>query len=525
MRQLAEQLADAGFMVLRFEYLGQGDSSGDQNDPDAVQQWIVSVEHAVQYLRESGVTEVGLVGLRAGSLIAANAAKRVGSLRALVLWDPIPTGRAYVREQTAYYRMSMREDTSDNNIVSFIGGTFAAEAIAVLGKLTINPTDIETPGATLVVQRREHAGSERLRKISFALAADVQTVDHQEAFVTPSSFLMSVPTNDIKQIASWMSGEFAATSMLADPEIRSRATVGRMPDGSPVYETLERRGSAGLLTIVTAPSSENSSGTVILHSTASEHRIGPARLWVEQARELAAIGVRSARFDRRGTGDSGTVAPDECTPPIGATARADALDLVDALGIPAHHRLHVGLCSGAWLSAYTADQCGAAAVVLINNVNWSLQNLRLPIRKAQVDALHSSWANRALIPLRALRNFGRRLQTAIPYRLWLAISNAGYLNAPESLLAQLNKKQIHTTVMLSPEDLAWFNSQRGEVGMNRMRSAGVDSTFRSYPSGDHTLYEHEIRTAVRAGILRAAEDTFLLRPPRGQEPPTHGARS
>ncbi|MCJ0904099.1 alpha/beta hydrolase family protein [Rhodococcus sp. ARC_M6] len=511
MRQLAEQLADAGFMVLRFEYLGQGDSSGGQNDPNAVQHWIDSVEHAVRYLHDSGVVEVGIVGLRAGSLIAANAASRLGPLRTLVLWDPVPTGRAYVREQTAFYRMSMGEDPSDDGIVSFIGGTYAPEAVEALAKLKIDPTAIGTPHAALIVQRSEQVSSERLRKLTNALGADTQTVAHQEAFVSPSSFVMSVPTKDIQQITNWISEKFPTSSMPVTPRIRAKATVGWSPDGEPVYETLERRGAGNLLTIVTTPATETTSDTVVWHSTASEHRIGPARLWVEQARELAASGVRSVRFDRRGTGDSGMVADNESTPAVEASARVDALDLVDALDIPSHNRLHVGLCSGAWLSAYTADQRGGAAVVLINNVNWSLQNLRLPIRKAQIDALESKWMDKAFFVLRAIRNFGRRLQSALPYRVWLTLSNAGYANAPESLLRQLDKKNIHATVVLSPEDLAAFNANRGETGMTRMRSAGIDSNIHSYAFGDHTLYEREIRTAARTEIVRVAVDTFHLR--------------
>lgn len=524
-RQLAEQLADAGFMVLRFEYLGQGDSSGDQNDPAAVHRWIDSVAHAVEYVRESGATEVGLIGLRAGSLIAANAMQRLGSLRAFVLWDPVPTGRAYVREQTSFYQMSLGEDASDESTVSFIGGTFAASAIAQLGKLKIDPTAFEEPCAALLVQRREQAGSERLNKLAEALNADVQTVDHQDAFVTPSSFVMSVPTKAIRDITDWVSHEFPAESVTVAARTRSVAKVSQAPDGTPVYESIERRGAGDLFTIVTTPFSENITGTVVWHSTASEHRVGPSRLWVEQSREFARYGIRSVRFDRRGTGDSGIVADNESTPAIEASARIDALDLVDALAIPSQDRLHIGLCSGAWLGAYAADQRGAAAVVLINNVNWSLQNLRIPIKKAHIDALGSKWIDKLAGGLRAVRNFGRRLQSVLPYTAWLALSNAGHFNAPESLLTQLGKKNVHATVMLSPEDLAWFNANRGNTSVERMRSAGIEPDVRTYSFGDHTLYEYRIRNAVRREITKATVDAFHLDPISEQVPPACGVRN
>ncbi|MDI9898522.1 alpha/beta hydrolase family protein [Rhodococcus sp. IEGM 1409] len=508
LRQLSEKLAEAGFMVLRFDYRGQGDSAGDQNDPNAVTHWTQSVEHAVRYLRDSGVADLGMVGLRAGTLIGTNALASLNSLRALTLWDPIIVGKAYVREQTAFYRMSLGGEADQSNCVSFVGGAFAPEAITALGKLRIDPAEKGAPSATLVVSRRENAASARMQKLIDSLGAELMVVDRQEPFVTPSSFVMSVPTSDIERIAHWMSRQFPTTTASVHPAIHTRAIVDRTADGTPVYEVIERQGPNDLLSIVTVSASPNTTGTVVLHGTAAEHRIGPARLWVEQARDLAKSGVQGVRFDRRGTGDSGTVIEDESTPAIEASARADALDLVDALDIPAEQRIHIGVCSGSWLSAYTADKRGAAGVMLINNVNWSLQNHRLPIKKAQIESLDSRWVDKAFVPLRAVRNFGRRLQSFLPYRAWLAFSNIGYLNAPESLLAQLDKANVHTTVLLSPEDRAWFNASRGEIGLARLHASGFRPDVHDYEYGDHSLYEREIRIAARSEIFRTVASIF-----------------
>ena len=43
-RHLAEALAAAGFCVLRVDYDGTGDSSGDHDDPRRVRAWIETVE-------------------------------------------------------------------------------------------------------------------------------------------------------------------------------------------------------------------------------------------------------------------------------------------------------------------------------------------------------------------------------------------------------------------------------------------------------------------------------------------------
>src|SRR5882757_8567751 len=49
-RTLADGLARRGFAVLRFDYLGLGDSAFGQVRDDAVANWVASVGHALDYL-------------------------------------------------------------------------------------------------------------------------------------------------------------------------------------------------------------------------------------------------------------------------------------------------------------------------------------------------------------------------------------------------------------------------------------------------------------------------------------------
>ena len=53
-RRLAEELAEAGIVALRFDYDGTGDSAGLQDDPDRVAAWLASIEAARQYLLDLG---------------------------------------------------------------------------------------------------------------------------------------------------------------------------------------------------------------------------------------------------------------------------------------------------------------------------------------------------------------------------------------------------------------------------------------------------------------------------------------
>jgi alpha/beta superfamily hydrolase len=106
-RHLATLLSRAGVHVLRFDYLGTGDSAGDLTDGDLAG-WQRDVEHAIDELQETaGVARVGLVGLRLGAAIAAGvAARRRDAVDRLVLWDPVVDGAEYAddlsREATAH---------------------------------------------------------------------------------------------------------------------------------------------------------------------------------------------------------------------------------------------------------------------------------------------------------------------------------------------------------------------------------------------------------------------------------------
>lgn len=97
-RRLAINLAAKGFSVLRFDYRGTGDSAGTLQGVTA-KDWMEDIELAIQELMDiAAVQKVSLLGLRLGSLLAAEVAAKNKSVNKLVLWDPIVSGQAYVDE-------------------------------------------------------------------------------------------------------------------------------------------------------------------------------------------------------------------------------------------------------------------------------------------------------------------------------------------------------------------------------------------------------------------------------------------
>lgn len=98
MRQLAMMLSRNGYPVLRFDYRGTGDSSGEVEEmsfPD----WVEDAGVAIDELKDTAsVDTVSVIGLRLGCVTAVQACANRTDVTSLVLWDPVLSGEAYIDE-------------------------------------------------------------------------------------------------------------------------------------------------------------------------------------------------------------------------------------------------------------------------------------------------------------------------------------------------------------------------------------------------------------------------------------------
>jgi len=108
LRQLAAALSDRGHHVLRFDYFGCGDSSGDVADAD-VGQWLGDITAAIDELKAiARASRVCLVGLRLGATLAAEAASGRDDVDAVFLWDPVADGAAFISQLEDLQRRWLR---------------------------------------------------------------------------------------------------------------------------------------------------------------------------------------------------------------------------------------------------------------------------------------------------------------------------------------------------------------------------------------------------------------------------------
>ena len=107
--QLAERLAALGFDVMRFDYFGCGDSAGEDRE-GRLDVWLQNTEAAIEEAEAlCGSPRVGLVGVRLGAALAAQAWARRDSPGPLVLWDPVLDGPRYLEALRSDHEVWMRE--------------------------------------------------------------------------------------------------------------------------------------------------------------------------------------------------------------------------------------------------------------------------------------------------------------------------------------------------------------------------------------------------------------------------------
>jgi len=352
-RHLADLLRSRGFHVLRFDYVGGGDSCGDETDPGRVQTWLASIGHAIEELkRRSSVKEVALVGARLGATLAGlyAASPELPAPAALVLWSPFLTGRGFLREARAYQALNDQRDvgviTTEGDMAGFV---LTPETTAALGEIDLLKRDRYRARAALLLARDEHSPEQKL--------ADVLTragIGNELARIPGILPMLQeprksvVPTDVFRHIADWL--EKTSPPVGLNPAVEHDNAPAELQFNGFREEAMFFGTDARLFGIAAVPQVPSRDRPfVIWLNTANDHRIGPHRSYVPLARSLAALGYSSFRFDPRGVGDGAPAPGAHAYSPERHVDVKEALDFVQRrYGID--KVVLVGLCSGAYMA-------------------------------------------------------------------------------------------------------------------------------------------------------------------------------
>ena len=203
-------LAQAGFSVLQVDLHGCGDSSGDFGDA-SWQGWVDDVRQGCRWLRErhrsQGEVPMWLWGLRAGCLLAVEAARQLNEPCHFLFWQPPAAGKLLLQQflrlkvagdlmggQAKGVMPAMRQQLADGRSVEIAGYLLAPALANGMEQALLTP-----PGHAV-----EGAG-----KANAADAAPAQRVVWLELTTREDASLSPVSTQTINQ---WQNAGYQVTS-------------------------------------------------------------------------------------------------------------------------------------------------------------------------------------------------------------------------------------------------------------------------------------------------------------------------
>lgn len=523
MRVLAERIAETGCAVLRYDFPGCANSAGGDEDSALVAKWRASVKAAVEWLKaEAGAREIVVLGLRLGALIAALEAPGLADLKGIALLAPVTSGRQFVREMRLLAKI-MRPPNAivvadsagpDANSVDVCGFQISSETQADLGSLSLS--GVQSLGdAPVLIMRQNGTNVDTLAKV-YNDGGDAVTITpfdgYEEMICDPTA--SKVPFADIETVIEWLEGlgcaPAAGTKTVSASALES--TVG--------IERAITFGEGGRLAgIFSEPTDiDTRASPVIFLNGGMNYHIGWGRMHLRMARELAAKGIPSLRYDVTGVGDSlGPQASDEL-PLYRAEAEeclAAAIDWIEAHG----HRapLIVGGCSGAYTAFHMARKdrrIAGAVIVNLQCFSWTpalgleVDRWRVIRRKEYVldhrvqdnaRTMARLIAGVSVFGLKALRAVGRiakRIARARP---------AGDGSQVMTWFQELARRNVEIALVFSEGDPGLVSLEVETGPMGERLGAFANVALHIIEGADHNLTPRAAQDELYAIILEMAQ--------------------
>ena len=523
-RILADGLARRGFGVLRFDYLGLGDSAYAQLRDDAVANWVASVGHALDYLTLIGAESATAIGIRAGCLILNEFLAQSHAVNRVVYLDPPGTGRRYLREHTALFRLSVGDDAPTPGEVSIIGGQLSDHAAAEFAALRMGANPVGAQGVdNVLLVGRPGETDKCVTALASAAGVDSIITSGLSECARPREVLLPIPFAAVDSIIGWIDGNVPTHTRRAVPQYLTTVTMpAEGPDAVDVFERIERIEPNGLFAIRALPRrrSPARAKTVLFYVTSTDLHVGPTREWVELSRRIAAAGSQAVRWDPAGQGLSGQISRDRWRRVYSKA------DIIDSIAVARHACQDagelevVGICSGAWYAAQVARNIGAQSAILVNlqDWNWRVTPTLLSQWSLRKKALHANAASdtgggpsesRTKRRLIALLNPARKrtksfMHNHLPRYVLRVLSRVGLVFLPEDVLTTLAHRGTSVTLIASPEDAEQFTARGGRAALDRLRWTSQPPRLIATPTGDHAGNHPAILAAIRNAVLPVA---------------------
>lgn len=493
MRQLGDALAGKGMVAVRLGWSGQADSAPIDEQLSLLENWTADLAGVVDELRQAGITQVHLVGLRLGALLAARQATAVGA-DSVLLWDAPPSGKNFLRhEQIMYTSQGLG---TEGGAFHALGYTLRPGDADELRGLKLKELTAALEGSSTVVGQLTRGDR------SQPGPGGRWSTDEMPAMLETSSMTARVANHAISSIVTWCLARCGSnrSRFSFQPCTEATITVAR-PDGSTaqVTESLLQLES-GLPAILTEPLSSGqgtgSQGTatgdvaVLFTAASSEPLDGPSGLWTLAARKVAADGGVALRSDKFGTGERGGPLPTDPLPYLPGFTD-DVAEAADWLTRHAGSRpIGVGLCSGTYFQMVRPNAARFERVVGINLLGFDRDPADIPDEVAMAtDPSHvmvtADAGPQTDLPLR--RRVRSEVKSRMPQPLWRMLGRVGLAHAPDDFLREA-AQDTDLVLAFSPDDHEAFQGQRGEAALDWARRHGGPIRVFVDPQLDHGLF-------------------------------------
>lgn len=530
-RVVADALAGQGIASLRFDYPGTGDALDRDDYAGGLSIWEDCVVEAGQVLRrQSGCRDVIVLSQGLGSALAVRVAERIEGLAAIACLAPVTSGRAFLREMQIWARMvdeglGVPEDHRLRDGVGIAGLRMPDEIAADLRKLSLTGLTHRPAPRALVVKRADRPADTEFSAQLTAMGVDVREADYTGYDEFISNPAISTMPDDIRKVVlEWIGSVAAALPVEAPLPVERHASVASLL-GPNFRETPVNFGDGGrLYGMLCEPLGPRSGATVLILGTAYDRHSGWGRASVIMARDLAAAGVASLRFDGANIGDSPPVpgVPDQV---LYQDSQID--DVRAALDFLARRDLTPvvvsGRCSGGYLTfkSAVADQRVSGAIAVNPFVfHWQQgrdidESLRYMPRSLDVyrEKMFQPETFRRLLQgrvdvKRAIANMGRAFwrrvaRKATPIFQMLPGSGGEYAEVRKSFQS-LAERKMPLYLLYSENDVGFehFAEHFGPKGQGLRRYPNVRLSI--VPEADHNFTPAPARRAYLNALIDMA---------------------